>query len=108
MLWFHTVEWEKIYNKNCFSKTDVKHGLLDVIGQTPIVLLNALFKNVKKTIDLYAKLEYLNPGRSAKDRSGYNMMLNALQTNKNDQDSVIIESSSGNLGIALVLHPNSF
>ena len=82
------MEWEKIYNKNCFSKTDVKHGLLDVIGQTPLVLLNDLFKDVKKTIDLYAKLEYLNPSGSAKDRRGYNMMLSALQTGKIDQDSV--------------------
>lgn len=90
-----------IYNENCFSKTDVKHGLLDVIGQTPLVLLNDLLKNDNKTIDLYAKLEYLNPGGSAKDRSGYNMILSALQTGKINQDSVIIESSSGNLGVAL-------
>lgn len=90
-----------IHDENYFSKTDVKHGLLDVIGQTPLVLLNDLFKDSSKTIDLYAKLEYLNPGGSAKDRSGYNMMLSALQTGKIDQNSVIIESSSGNLGIAL-------
>lgn len=72
-----------------------------MIGQTPLVALEELFKDNKKHIDLYAKLEYLNPGGSAKDRSGYNMMLNALQTGKINQDSVIIESSSGNLGIAL-------
>ena len=63
--------------------------------------MNNLLKNDNKTIDLYAKLEYLNPGGSAKDRSGYNMMLSALQTGKINQDSVIIESSSGNLGVAL-------
>ena len=60
-----------------------------------------MLKNDNKTIDLYAKLEYLNPGGSAKDRSGYNMILSALQTGKINQDSVIIESSPGNLGVAL-------
>ncbi len=63
--------------------------------------MNDLLKNDNKTIDLYAKLEYLNPGGSAKDRSGYNMILSALQTGKINQDSVIIESSPGNLGVAL-------
>ena len=90
----------KNYKENCSLKTDVKHGLLDVIGKTPLVLLENLFKD-NKAINLYAKLEYLNPGGSAKDRSGYNMMLSALQTGKINQDSVIIESSSGNLGVAL-------
>lgn len=101
MLFSDIIMKNKIYSENSFSRTDVKYGLLDVIGQTPLVLLNDLFKDDNKTIDLYAKLEYLNPGGSAKDRSGYNMMLSALQNGKIDQDSVIIESSSGNLGIAL-------
>lgn len=77
----------------------VRQGLLDVIGQTPLVMLNKLFSD--KQIDLYAKLEYLNPGGSAKDRSGYNMMLNAMRSGAINENSVIIESSSGNLGIAL-------
>ena len=83
------------------GRTDVKNGLLEVIGHTPLVRLSDLFKDNKKKIDLYAKLEYLNPGGSAKDRSGYNMMLNALKSGEINQDSVIIESSSGNLGVAL-------
>ena len=88
-------------SENKGGKTDVKNGLLEVIGQTPLVLLSNLFKENNKKIDLYAKLEYLNPGGSAKDRSGYNMMLNAMQSGAINQDSVIIESSSGNLGVAL-------
>ena len=83
------------------NSCNVKNGILDVIGKTPIVSLPHLFNHDRSDINLCAKLEYLNPGGSAKDRSGYRMMLNALKLGKINDDSVIIESSSGNLGIAL-------
>lgn len=101
MLYSYIKTKEKTNNEKNSSRTDVKRGLLDVIGQTPLVSLNDLFKDCNKNINMYAKLEYLNPGGSAKDRSGYNMMLSALQSGIINQDSVIIESSSGNLGVAL-------
>lgn len=78
---------------------NIKHGLLDVIGQTPLVALDRIFG--EREIELYAKLEYLNPGGSAKDRSGFNMIMHAWEAGIINEDSVIIESSSGNLGIAL-------
>lgn len=77
------------------------HGLLEAIGNTPIISLDNLFSDSINKFYLYAKLEYLNPGGSAKDRSGYSMMLHARDEGLINEDTVIIESSSGNLGIAL-------
>ena len=51
---------------------NIRHGLFDVISQTSLVALNRIFG--ERDIELYAKLEYLNPGGSAKDRSGFNMI----------------------------------
>ncbi len=76
-------------------------GLFEAIGHTPIVKLNNLFPNAEYDINLYAKLEYLNPSGSAKDRSAYFIMRDAMEKGEIDRDTVIIESSSGNFGVAL-------
>lgn len=80
----------------------MKHyGLLDVIGKTPIIKLDEVFSKKEYGFDLYAKMECLNPGGSAKDRSATSMLLNAYEDGIINEETVVIESSSGNLGIAL-------
>lgn len=74
-------------------------SILSVIGNTPMVQLKKVFPENK--FQLYLKLEAMNPGGSAKDRSAYSMVMHALETKQINQDSVIIESSSGNFGIAM-------
>ena len=51
-------------------------SILDVIGNTPIVRLNSVAKDVDS--DIYVKLEYLNPGGSIKDKIGLHMCKKAL------------------------------
>lgn len=77
------------------------HGLLSLIGNTPVVKLEDVFPKEKYGFDLYAKMECLNPGGSAKDRSAASMLLCAYENGVINKDTVVIESSSGNLGIAL-------
>ena len=76
-------------------------GLLNLIGNTPVIKLNSLFPKENYGFDIYAKLESFNPGGSAKDRSAYSILFHAREDGRINDDTVIIESSSGNLGIAL-------
>lgn len=74
-------------------------SILSVIGDTPVIELKKVFD--KEDFRLFMKMEAMNPGGSAKDRSGYSMLMQAMEEGIVNKDTVIIESSSGNLGIAL-------
>lgn len=75
--------------------------LLDQIGNTPLIKLQNIFK--KKGVELWVKLEGNNPGGSVKDRAAYNMIQSALDRKEIDQNSKLIEATSGNTGIALAM-----
>lgn len=72
-----------------------------MIGNTPLLELSN-FNNQNKTLGrIIAKLEYYNPAGSVKDRIGYAMIEDAEKTGALKKDTVIIEPTSGNTGIAL-------
>ncbi|HGY55467.1 MAG TPA: cysteine synthase family protein [Caldithrix abyssi] len=77
-------------------------SLLDAIGNTPLIRLNKITKHVKAQI--WAKLEFLNPGGSIKDRIAKYMIENAERQGKLRPGDTIIENSSGNtaMGLAIV------
>jgi cysteine synthase A len=77
----------------------MRESFLGLIGNTPIIKLERIFK--EENFTLFAKLELLNPGGSVKDRTAYAMISNALDQGKIQSDTTIVESSSGNLGIGL-------
>src|SRR5688572_12924567 len=77
----------------------VYEGILSAIGNTPLVRLERIFPEIN--FSLYAKLEALNPGGSMKDRPALNIIRNGLQTHEIHEGTVIVESSSGNMGIGL-------
>jgi 2,3-diaminopropionate biosynthesis protein SbnA len=74
-------------------------GILSAIGNTPLVRLERIFPHIN--FSLYAKLESLNPGGSMKDRPALSIINHALQTGDIHEGTVIVESSSGNMGIGL-------
>ena len=74
-------------------------GILSTIGNTPLARLSKVFKGLH--FDLYAKLEALNPGGSMKDRPALNIIKHGLETGTIHPGTVVIESSSGNMGIGL-------
>lgn len=79
----------------------IAKNLTDLIGNTPLLELSNYnkFNNIEARI--VAKLEYFNPAGSVKDRIGYSMIKDAEDKGLIGKDSVIIESTSGNAGIAL-------
>lgn len=74
-------------------------GILSTIGNTPLLKLERIFKD--SGINVYAKMEFFNPGGSIKDRSALNIIIRAFEDGRIDKGTVVIESSSGNLGIGL-------
>ena len=73
--------------------------ITQTIGRTPLVRLNRI--TAGRNVQLYAKLEFFNPLSSVKDRIGVNMIDAAERAGILTKDSVIIEPTSGNTGIAL-------
>lgn len=78
-------------------------SILDTIGHTPIVKLNRLEKELGLKAHIFAKLEFLNPGGSVKDRPAYNMILEAEKEGLIKEGGTIIEGTSGNTGIGLAM-----
>ncbi|MFT3737437.1 MAG: cysteine synthase A [Breznakibacter sp.] len=77
-----------------------KH-LTDLIGNTPLLELSNFNKHNGTLGTVIAKLEYFNPGGSVKDRIGFAMINEAEKQGAIDKDTIIIEPTSGNTGIAL-------
>lgn len=79
----------------------VANSVTELIGKTPIVRLNHLTD--ENDAELYAKLEYFNPGSSVKDRIALAMIEAAEKEGKLKPNDTIIEPTSGNTGIGLAL-----
>ena len=85
-----------------------KNSVLNSIGETPLVKLDNVIKKYQLTFNLFAKLERCNPSGSVKDRAAYFIIKDGLDEKKIDKDSVIIEATSGNMGISLSMIAASF
>lgn len=76
----------------------------ELIGGTPLVRFSAFGKAAGAGAEILAKLEYLNPAGSAKDRVGKEMLDAALSSGRITKDSLIIEPTSGNTGIGIAAY----
>ena len=76
-------------------------SIVDAIGDTPIVRLRSLPRQHGAQATILAKLEYLNPAASVKDRIGAAMIIAMEKAGVINADTVLIEPTSGNTGIAL-------
>ncbi|PSR28046.1 MAG: cysteine synthase A, partial [Sulfobacillus benefaciens] len=73
----------------------------DFIGRTPLVRLEHLSRTYQA--EVYAKLEFFNPAGSIKDRTAWSLVQDAMRRGQIQSDTVLIEATSGNTGIALAM-----
>ena len=83
----------------------VTGGVLGQIGNTPLLDLSAFARGlgVSGRVGVYAKAEWLNPGGSVKARAALRIVEEAERTGQLAPDKILIDSSSGNTGIAFAL-----
>jgi S-sulfo-L-cysteine synthase (O-acetyl-L-serine-dependent) len=82
---------------------DRASSILDLIGHTPLLNVTALAPDLSPRVRLYAKLEGFNPGGSVKDRAALWMVRDGLATGALQRGRTILDSTSGNTGIALAM-----
>lgn len=79
-------------------------SILDKIGNTPLLKINRITKGLRnKDVGVYAKAEWFNPGGSVKDRPALRIIEEAEKSGRLNYDKTIIDSTSGNTGIAYAL-----
>lgn len=81
--------------------SEIKNSFLDLVGSTPLVRVNNLIKKDELKADVLAKLEYFNPAGSVKDRIAKEMIQDALEKGLINENTTLIEPTSGNTGIGL-------
>src|SRR6478735_3438199 len=100
-LCYHRNNTENFYKKR-MRKMKVVNNMADLIGETPLVKLNRL--QPADGASVYLKLEFFNPSRSVKDRAAFNMIVEAEKAGLLNENSTIIEPTSGNTGIGLAMN----
>jgi cysteine synthase B len=78
-------------------------SILDLIGDTPLLEIRRIAEGLPSTVKIFAKLEGLNPGGSVKDRPAWRMIQEGLKSGKLHAGKTILDSTSGNTGIAMAM-----
>ena len=78
-------------------------GLVDAIGNTPLLRLDAIGQNLPDTVSIFAKAEFMNPGGSVKDRPALRMIEEGIASGELTPATTLIDATSGNTGIAYAL-----
>lgn len=84
------------FRAEAFSKSHLEAA----IGNTPLIRLRSVTRDLSGNVEVYAKAEHLNPGGSVKDRAALAMILAGEQTGELTKDKIILDATSGNTGIA--------
>ncbi len=86
------------------SRQIPRSSLLDKVGNTPLLRVSRAAKGLKgRDVEIYVKAEWFNPGGSVKDRPALRIVEEAEKSGELNQDKIIIDSTSGNTGIAYAL-----
>lgn len=86
------------------AKTEVENNFLESrIGNTPLIRLRNITKDLPESIEIYAKAEFMNPGGSVKDRAALAMILAGEKSGELTKNKTILDATSGNTGIAYAM-----
>ena len=88
--------------KLAFVRSRLLRSVADQVGQTPLLRLERVGKSAP-SVEIYAKLEFANPGGSVKDRPALSMMLAAIESGQLTSSKTLLDSTSGNTGVAYAL-----
>ncbi len=78
-------------------------GIVELVGNTPLVEVRRITRGLSRSVRVLAKLEGFNPGGSVKDRPALGMIRDAIDTGRLKPGRTIIDSTSGNTGIAIAM-----
>ena len=78
-------------------------SIIDQIGNTPLLRLRKVTADLPETVEVWAKAEWFNPGGSVKDRPALRMVQEAEASGELTRDKVLIDSTSGNTGVAYAM-----
>ncbi len=80
-----------------------RESALEMVGDTPLVRLEHVTEHLSDEVEVWAKLEFMNPGGSVKDRPARQIILDALEAGDLGDGQTLIDSTSGNTGIAYAM-----
>jgi cysteine synthase B len=87
-----------------FRAEEILRGFLEAsIGNTPLVRLRSVTRDLPDGVEVYAKAEFMNPGGSVKDRAALAMILAGEKSGELTPDKTILDATSGNTGIAYAM-----
>lgn len=87
-----------------FRADEISKNFLEAaVGNTPLIRLRSVTKDLSENIEVYAKAEFMNPGGSVKDRAALAMILAGESGGELDKSKTILDATSGNTGIAYAM-----
>ncbi len=87
-----------------FRADEISKNFLEAsIGNTPLIRLRSVTRDLPENIEVYAKAEFMNPGGSVKDRAALAMILAGESAGELDKSKTILDATSGNTGIAYAM-----
>src|SRR5215204_7735987 len=87
-----------------FRADEISKGFLEAaVGNTPLVRLRSVTRDLPEGVEIYAKAEFTNPGGSVKDRAALAMILAGEKSGELAPDKTILDATSGNTGIAYAM-----
>lgn len=87
-----------------FRADEISSSLLEgAVGNTPLIRLRSVTRDLAANVEIFAKAEHLNPGGSVKDRAALAMILAGESSGKLTKDKIILDATSGNTGIAYAM-----
>ena len=86
-----------------YMSVSVINGVVDLIGNTPLVPLRVLTRELPDSVNVYVKAEWMNPGGSVKDRAARSIVDRAWSQGELRPGGVLLDASSGNTGIAYAM-----
>jgi cysteine synthase B len=78
-------------------------SVLEMVGDTPLVELTVVTSHLPDAVEVWAKLEFMNPGGSVKDRPAREIILDAMESGDLGEGQTLVDSTSGNTGVAYAM-----